>query len=122
MPAGGQGVATAARGRSTVRTRAPEHGAPSTCSTATRSRVTRTWLKACVSAGYQQIALAGRSEIAEIAVLCASQSPVEIVALVDLTNEPTFLGVPVIADLQSLKSVDAIIVTDMKAARDSADA
>ncbi len=78
-------------------------------------------LQALVADGKKRIALAGRGEIAEIAMLCASQFPVEVVAILDPANEPSFMGVPVLADPAALKQVDAIIVTDMNSGQETHD-
>lgn len=67
----------------------------------------------CIRSGEEKIALAGRSEVAEIALLCASQHPVDVVAVLDSSNEPSFLGTPVAANLESIDRVDAVIVTDI---------
>ena len=72
-------------------------------------------LESCVAAGYDRIALAGRSEIAEIVVLCAGQYPIEIAAVIDTGNEPAFLGISVVQSVDDMPPVDAIIVTDMTA-------
>jgi len=78
-------------------------------------------MERCAEDGKKRIALAGRGEIAEIAILCASQFPVEIVAIVDSGNEPAFLGVPVHTDIASAGPVDAVIVTDMTMAQQTYD-
>jgi DNA-binding MarR family transcriptional regulator len=78
-------------------------------------------LAACVAKGHKRIALAGRGEIAEIAVLCATQHPLEIVAMLDSGNEPTFLGIPVVADVKYAANLDAIIITDMKSGQTTYD-
>jgi len=78
-------------------------------------------LKSCVAAGYDRIALAGRSEIAEIVVLCAGQYPIEIAAVIDTGNEPAFLGIPVVQSVDDMPPVDAIIVTDMTAGQETYD-
>ncbi|MEQ8247542.1 MAG: winged helix-turn-helix transcriptional regulator [Alphaproteobacteria bacterium] len=74
-----------------------------------------TILESCVAAGYSRVALAGRSEIAEIVILCAGQYPIEIAAIVDSGNEPTFLGIPVVKSIDDIPAVDVFIVTDMNA-------
>lgn len=78
-------------------------------------------LETSMKAGETKIVLAGRSEIAEIAVLCASQYPVEIVAVLDPSNEPTFLGATVVSSLDDVDAVDAVIVTDTAAAQKTYD-
>ncbi len=78
-------------------------------------------LEACVAAGHSRIALAGRSEIAEIAVLCAGQFPVKIAAVIDAGNEPSFLGIPVVKSVADLTHIDTIIVTDARAGQETYD-
>lgn len=72
-----------------------------------------------MKSGHRRIALAGRSELAEIAVLCAGQHPVEIAAVIDTGNEPEFLGIPVVSDLKAVSGVDSIIVTDTRAGQET---
>ncbi len=69
--------------------------------------------------GHRRVALAGRSELAEIAVLCAGQHPVEITAVIDTGNEPSFLGLPVVSDVNSVSGVDGIILTDTRAGQET---
>lgn len=78
-------------------------------------------LETCLKAGETKIVLAGRSEIAEIALLCASQYAVEVVAILDSSNEPTFLGTAVVSSLDAVEDVDAVIVTDTAAAQTTYD-
>ncbi|NQV79662.1 MAG: winged helix-turn-helix transcriptional regulator [Alphaproteobacteria bacterium] len=78
-------------------------------------------LESCVEAGHTRVALAGRSEIAEIAVLCAGQYPIEIAAVIDAGNEPAFLGIPVVKSVDDLPRIDTIIVTDTKAGQETYD-
>jgi DNA-binding MarR family transcriptional regulator len=74
-----------------------------------------------IKSGHRRVALAGRSELAEIAVLCAAQYPIEIVAVIDAGNEPTFLGIPLVSDLKAVTSIDGIMVTDTKAGQETYD-
>jgi DNA-binding MarR family transcriptional regulator len=74
-----------------------------------------------IKSGHRRIALAGRSELAEIAVLCAAQYPIEIAAVIDAGNEPAFLGIPVVSDVKATSSIDGIIVTDTKAGQETYD-
>jgi hypothetical protein len=71
--------------------------------------------------GFNQIALLGISDLAEIAAICALDSGVTISAIVDM-NAPhsRFVGLPVVKSLDEIKGqVDAVIVTDMKAPRET---
>lgn len=72
--------------------------------------------------GLKRVALAGRSELAEIALLCAGQYPVEIAAVIDAGNEPSFLGIPVVSDLSAVSAVDGIFVTDTRTGQETYDA
>jgi DNA-binding MarR family transcriptional regulator len=74
-----------------------------------------------VKSGHCRVAIAGRSELAEIAVLCAGQHPVEIVAIIDAGNEPAFMGIPLVSDVKAVPSIDSIIVTDTKAGQETYD-
>jgi DNA-binding MarR family transcriptional regulator len=74
-----------------------------------------------IKSGHRRIALAGRSELAEIAVLCAAQYPIEIAAVIDTGNEPAFLGIPLVANVKAVSAIDGIIVTDTKAGQETYD-
>jgi DNA-binding MarR family transcriptional regulator len=68
--------------------------------------------------GFTRIALYGVSDLAEIATICALDSGVTIVAVVD-PHSPLqrFAGAPVMASLDEIAvSADAVLVTDMRAA------
>lgn len=77
----------------------------------------RDTLQAAASRGMSRLVLVGASELAEIAVICAIESSVSIVAVVDdRVARKTFLGVPVVARLEDAGTqVDGAIVTDMVA-------
>lgn len=65
--------------------------------------------------GFKTVALVGRSDLAEIAVICGIERQVEIVAVVDANSAPGhFLGVPVAASFDDVpKSFDAVVITDL---------
>jgi DNA-binding MarR family transcriptional regulator len=67
--------------------------------------------------GFQRIAVAGASDLAEIARICALESGVEIVAMVDAeASSATFVGVPVVASFAAVEGAfDAVIVADLGA-------
>jgi DNA-binding MarR family transcriptional regulator len=69
------------------------------------------------SHGFQRIVVAGISDLAEIARICAIESGVEIVAIVDAkATSPTFVGVPVVASYAAISDpYDAVVVTDLAA-------
>lgn len=73
-------------------------------------------LKAAREDGVQRIAFLGMSDLAEIAVICALDCGITIVAVIDGQSElSSFVGVPVRAGLDEIGGdVDAIFVTDMK--------
>jgi DNA-binding MarR family transcriptional regulator len=66
--------------------------------------------------GVERVLLAGRSELAEIAVLCAIEQQIEIIGLVDAdVSQGTFVGRPVFVDFQSVpESFDLVVVTDLR--------
>jgi len=75
-------------------------------------------LAAAAERGWRRVALVGAGELAEIAVLGAAESGVEIVALIDAEGPRSCAGRPVVADLAALSpgaALDAVIVTDMRA-------
>jgi DNA-binding MarR family transcriptional regulator len=67
--------------------------------------------------GFQRVAVAGASDLAEIARICALESGVEIVAMVDShVASATFVGVPVVASFAAIEGAfDAVVVTDLGA-------
>jgi len=72
--------------------------------------------------GWGRIALAGISDLAEIAVICAVESGIAIVAVVDAeASSATFMGAPVVRSFDAIADkADAVIVTDLRAARETA--
>jgi predicted transcriptional regulator len=68
--------------------------------------------------GFVRVALLGASDLAEIAAICALDSGIAIVAVVDAKCEAgRFAGSPVAGDLDAVAdAVDAVLVTDMQAA------
>jgi DNA-binding MarR family transcriptional regulator len=75
------------------------------------------------ASGFARLVLAGRSDLAEIAILCAVEAGVVIVAVVDPDCEDAqFIGVVVSKSLSEVKAVfDAVIVTDVAHAKRSFD-
>lgn len=66
----------------------------------------------CDQRGWRNVALAGASEIAEIATLTAHHHDVRLVGVVDqVLDRHRFCGLPVARTLAELGSVDAVIVT-----------
>ncbi len=68
-----------------------------------------------------RLVLAGRSDLAEIAAICALETGVEIVAVVDAQSATSqFLGVPVVASFDDVAGgFDAILVTDLVTPHDT---
>ena len=71
-------------------------------------------LEFCEKRSWPRVALAGSSDLAEILVLCAGESTVSLVGIVDTSvSEEPFMGLPVTNLLKNLGSVDAVVVTDL---------
>lgn len=73
-------------------------------------------LRSAKADGVERVLLAGRSDLAEIAVLCAIEQQIEIIGLVDPGgSQQTFVGRPVFADFQRVpEPFDLVIVTDLR--------
>jgi DNA-binding MarR family transcriptional regulator len=80
--------------------------------------------EAAKTSGFSRLVLAGRSDLAEIAILCAVEASVTIVAVVDPRSDDTqFVGVKVVKSYTDVKDeFDAVIVTDVTRAKPSFDA
>ena len=73
----------------------------------------------CAAKGRRRIVLAGVSDLAEVAVLCAHDHEIELVAVIDPDHAGTqFRGLPVRASLSACGHVDAAIVTNLTAPED----
>jgi DNA-binding MarR family transcriptional regulator len=73
-------------------------------------------LSECETKGRRRIALAGVSDLAEIATLCAHERDVELVGVVDGDYRGShFFGLPVRRTLEEFGGVDALIVTHLLA-------
>jgi len=75
-------------------------------------------LASALDNGWSRVALAGISDLAEIAVICAVESGITIVAVVD-ANSPaaSFMGAPVVRSFDAIAgTADAVVVTDLRAA------
>jgi DNA-binding MarR family transcriptional regulator len=67
----------------------------------------------CVAAGRRQVVLCGAGELAEIAMLAANGSGVEIVGILDgETPHIRFAGAPVLRDVTVIGANDALVITD----------
>jgi len=69
--------------------------------------------------GYERIVLAGRSDLAEIAIICAMECAIEIVAIVDpAADEPLYVGCHVVSSFDAIeRQYDAIMITDLVSTR-----
>src|SRR5262249_43741245 len=68
--------------------------------------------------GFGRVVVAGVSDLAEIARICALESGIEIAAVVDPdANVATFVGLPVVRDFESAPPFDAVVLTDVRSAR-----
>ena len=76
------------------------------------------------AAGIGKVALAGQSDLAEIAALCAIEHGIEIVAVVQGgAQQKQFIGIPVFENYDAVPNpIDAVMVTDMTAVRETCDA
>jgi DNA-binding MarR family transcriptional regulator len=76
------------------------------------------------ASGFSRVVLAGKSDLAEIAILCAVEARVLIVAVLDPNCEDTrFVGVEVCKTLSDVRTeFDAVIVTDVNRPKSSFDA
>jgi DNA-binding MarR family transcriptional regulator len=73
-------------------------------------------LQAASARAWTRIALVGVSDLAEISAICALESDVKIVAIVDAAaSAERFIGLPVLASFEALEEpCDAALVTDLK--------
>ena len=75
-----------------------------------------TVLATCAARGWDRIALAGVSDLAEIATLCAPDHALTLIGIVDPSSPQTrFAGLPVARRLDDLGPVDAVVITDLAA-------
>jgi DNA-binding MarR family transcriptional regulator len=66
--------------------------------------------------GWTRLVLAGRSDLAEIARICAIETSVNVIGIVDPEIEgPTFIGLPVFASFDDVPTeCDGVVVTDSR--------
>jgi hypothetical protein len=76
-------------------------------------------LSAAGASGVRKVVLAGKSDLAEIATICALDAGIEIVAIVDpAASEARFIGLPLVASFEAIEGpIDAVVVTDLASAR-----
>jgi DNA-binding MarR family transcriptional regulator len=72
------------------------------------------------SRGFSRVALAGVSDLAEIAMICALEAGTEVVAMVDaLSDKPKFIGIAVSTSFDAVtKPFDAVVITALVNAGD----
>lgn len=71
-------------------------------------------MRDCIRQGQPRVAFAGVSDLTEVGTLCAHDHPVTLVGIVDAERAGEhYCGLPVVATLQELGQVDAIIVTNL---------
>jgi DNA-binding MarR family transcriptional regulator len=78
-------------------------------------------LGSALANGWSRIALAGISDLAEIAVICAVESGTSIVAVVDAdASAEAFMGTPVVRAFDAIADkADAVVITDLRNARET---
>lgn len=68
----------------------------------------------CHNRGWNRVALHGLTDIAEIAVLSATNADIEIVGVIDRSSAlMRYAGAPVVDNFEKLSDVDAIVITDL---------
>ena len=73
--------------------------------------------------GWRRVALAGASELAEIASLAARDADLELTVVLDpRDNRPSIGGIPIVGAISDADGIDGIIVTDIRAPQDTFDA
>jgi len=80
--------------------------------------------EAAKAKGFNRLVLAGKSDLAEIAILCAVEAAVTIVAVVDPRSDAKqFIGIDVVNSYDDVRDkFDVVLVTDVIRAKQSFDA
>ena len=68
----------------------------------------------CAALGWNRVALAGNGDLAEIMILCAADSPLSLLGVIDPAGAGRTAGVPIVADAAQIPSLHGVIVTDME--------
>jgi hypothetical protein len=81
-------------------------------------------LRVARARGWTRVALAGVSDLAEIAIICALEQGITIVAVVDSkSTSDRYVGTPVVKSIAAVPGgFDALVVTDLQATRESVQA
>ena len=70
--------------------------------------------KICSDQGKKKIVLHGLTDLAEIAVLCASDHDIELVSIIDPSSKlKKYTNIPIHSDFSDLDDFDALIITDL---------
>ncbi len=68
----------------------------------------------CNLRGWNRVALHGLTDIAEIAVLSATNADIQIVGVIDRSSaRERYAGAPVVDTFEKLSDVDAVVITDL---------
>lgn len=68
----------------------------------------------CKNKGWDKIAFAGASELAEVGVICSHDFSVKVVAVIDFARAgQQFCGLPVRASIAECEPLDAVIITEL---------
>ena len=69
----------------------------------------------CQANGWRNVAFCGKSDLIEIAELCARDFPVNLCGIIDFnTTEASLSALPVFPNFQAAGPVDAVIITDFE--------
>jgi DNA-binding MarR family transcriptional regulator len=81
-------------------------------------------LKSASACGFQAVLLAGQTDLAEIAALCAMEHGIKIAGIVQKgAAKPEFFGLPVFDDFDKVSSAfDAVLITDLLKPRETCEA
>ena len=70
--------------------------------------------KTCSDQGKKKIVLHGLTDLAEIAVLCASDHDIELVGIIDPSSKlDKYTNIPIQSNFSDLDDFDALIITDL---------
>jgi DNA-binding MarR family transcriptional regulator len=68
----------------------------------------------CAQRNWHRVVLFGKSDLAEIAILSAGETPVEVIGIVEVgLDQDSYLGVRVFSGLGAVSTVDAAVITDL---------
>ncbi len=76
----------------------------------------------CAERGWRRIALVGIGDLAEIAILCAREYPIEFAGFYEEASEAeAFSELPVVTRIEDLGEVDAFVIVDLTASQEKFD-